>query len=792
MRRNKRPDREIYQPGRTRLNPRKADGDYLDDPGGPGDSLDPREVQCMPDCQNRCQEDMDHTGHVSHLNNPGNVHGSESSESSARRRNKRPEMQRYVPKVKLDQQGQVCPNSAGKQAEQTQTSNAGDKTPYDTTTSEQVPVSPQRKVDMKKMVVTVHAEEEKDSPRSKSETHDKQPMPKRDIHPEGNPRLHHLSSEQLGNLSDVSHDSLEWDYASVDAELGSLDLNQDNVDVVESGTQSPLSLSQVGQAGKNAVGSGPHEYSDRGQRGRRRRDGRRGRGGRDPHGADDYAPSPQERNQFFASDPKEHPQHLQQQPLPQREPQADRAQRQRRSSRPEHSHDNNGDENKNRRSVKEHDGSGSGGAGGGGQKKGSFGQDKQKGPTQNRSDESQPTPQSQRKMRQDKDQSRQRKNKQDHKRAPQGEDRQNQRYQGPESGEGRHNVKQQKKSVRQDSSGSDEVRTRTEPFEETTRKPLGVSEDKLGRENFQKRGDGTDNGGQSHGRRRQESIGDDNGKGNKRGKRGRGRGEREDRPKRELERDSGQARKDDHQRREEFSRGGLERDEVSKDVDESGQGTKDGKKMSLKVTFAQNNERLVKVHCDRRAAQDDMDTHINPGHHHPASPHGQTERGRGGRGGGIIRLPPPPQETFDRNHVAFSPNTPTNLQSAPRPMGPTQAWGQAPPQGRGRSNRGRGGTHRTLYDPNNPSKNTMSTSPQQLHFQDPYDVPRHMDSPYPPGFSPQAEYFYNYPYYDYGTESSSSPKQGDAFYSYPPQYFDSGVYADNTHEDPYYHRLVLV
>ncbi len=183
------------------------------------------------------------------------------------------------------------------------------------------------------------------------------------------------------------------------------------------------------------------------------------------------------------------------------------------------------------------------------------------------------------------------------------------------------------------------------------------------------------------------------------------------------------------------------------------------------------------------------------GHGHGGQTHGIHD-GHTAHGGGIIHLPP--------KSCIVTPSVDIHHQSHQGATG-GDPRGQPVPVPRGRGARGRG-SHRILYDPNNPNKSQPASSPQ-LQFHDPYDM---ADSPNstsgPPPFTPNlGDYYFDYQWhggtatpgyqYDmtaYGAEYSSSPQpQGDSFlYKYPAQgaYYDTGVYHDDTYRnDPGYH-----
>lgn len=137
---------------------------------------------------------------------------------------------------------------------------------------------------------------------------------------------------------------------------------------------------------------------------------------------------------------------------------------------------------------------------------------------------------------------------------------------------------------------------------------------------------------------------------------------------------------------------------------------------------------------------------------------------------------------------------PAGAMSMASPSGDHRQGSSQPMAVPGRRGRGRGrGSHRTLYDPNNPTKHTS----QPLHFHDPYEPQSSPDTP----FSPH-DASYGYPMMG-GPHMGPlySPLTGDQYqeytvtgsphgegYKHP--YHQEGVHLlDDTYtRDPYYHR----
>ena len=921
-RRSKRPDRQIYQPGRTRLNQKRPEGEGPDDPGGPNDQGTSFAQHAEGDQLDRSNEEgLNSQTSQSSLTGSG----SDTNESGSKRRHKRPEMQRYVPKVKVENQSQHQDEKHSDPSGQGQAENITQKD----TDSSQAPGSPHRKVDLNNMVITLDNEGEVNSPgRSRRGKGPELGPKKRGPRSEeggGRGQPGHVRNVSGGsdNDSEASDDSLEWDYASVDAELASLDLgSRDELNQVQNpttdepqippqGPSQPNLSHQPGPMGgrgdrQRQQGAGKQNSDGSGRR-RRNRDNRRNRNNpdQDPHRMDagmenDEEGVPHVRGGQSNPGPLDqreemNPPHVPQ-PLPQREPREAQRQRHRRGGKQQDSRqDGHGEESRMGKGF-----------------------DNQRGRNRDSESSSQSyskelhgemnTPQAQRKQRQDRDSQQQsRKGRQDSKKAQPKDDRMdsiqplmdavpeiynpqqglNIRPKGPqdlnEGRDGRQNQRgQNRKATRQDSSGSEEQRSWGDSKEDRSKRTQNRFEEKHGRDPHQKR-DGLlpnphlhqqqsphqqqhqhtnfqnqrkDGVQQQHSQHQQQSShqnprkegvqqqhpqhqqqqhnlisqkkevmpqhqqhppqqqpqgrtstrhdqggepgarGGDGKGGRRRDRRGRGKSETEDQPKKEPEKEpvpplmKGEP---SNWAEECGNDADMEEEQLPDEAKNTG---KEGKKPSLKVTFA-HNERQVKMLNNRgKPAEEPTSPVQSP--HGPVPLHGRTGQGSTG---GIIRLPTQPQQPTQKptepQHIPPSTSAGGPGLIHPPPGGSHPNWN--PPQPRGRGSRGRGGSHRTLYDPNNPNKSTpaMSSSPQQLHFHDPsYDAqkPAYAD-PYAQGaFTATSDYYYNYQaqgFHDYG-DYSSSPQQGEMHYNHQAQYFESGTYTDNAHEDPYYRRYVKV
>ena len=186
--------------------------------------------------------------------------------------------------------------------------------------------------------------------------------------------------------------------------------------------------------------------------------------------------------------------------------------------------------------------------------------------------------------------------------------------------------------------------------------------------------------------------------------------------------------------------------------------TDEEKKSGLRVTFSQNEKRTQKD--DGRSKRDrcKKNSKDTASAEEISSPDTS-------RGGGLIRLPA--KQAADTHSHANKPHSPVPVRGA---------------RGRGRGT-GRGGTHRILYDPNNPKQHLQAqqaASQQQLHFHDPCE---------PTDYSPDPYRSANTYYYE--QEYSTSPQaRGDGFYHpYHPAYCESGAaFTDDIYNrDPYYH-----
>ena len=836
--RNRRPDRQIYQPGRTRINAKKGDDDIVDDPGGPEDDLDTGQTDTYPAAdqhgdgvENEDEEVL--TSQLSQTSLSGSGGGSDTTEVKPRKRSRRPEMQRYVPKIKLEQQAEQPQSGGAPHIPSTPNTDPEDfpnacKNEGIEAELEQVPGSPQRKVDLKSnnvhMLVTVMNEELDLQTNIKHKGPGAKAVKGSQKH---SVRVRNLSEgSEPYNLSDVSHDSLEWDYAAVDTEFVATDVAEpsDAGDPWLQYSHGSLSQQRVGTEGGNADRKKKHDKRSR----------------------SDQEPLPPKDLAIDTKDTEENPvrpqrsNHSQQKgrhnqpkvqvPQPQREQRGHN--RPRRSSRQEkaENHQDQGlvdDRPKSIGRERNDDHSLSSPTGCHPWNK-NVEEERSKPQRCAQEDERNDRTSDHKKGGQDKKGSfsEERQNSRRNKQNMNNEHQTQTHRQNTKSNSKHNNLSNEQKPVqRVNRSEHSEHETPHQPNKQNTPCPgdsvnthdmsdKGSKSDKPNEEDLQHLRQGQrkvwdkQEVGKQRGKnlQRKDSGGEENERtGDSRGSRKR---DKRNKPKGEVCSSDRQGEKQEGDKVPE--RGILKEEPEHKsrpqDLEEREQlvidkahmapaGSqdrvgKDGKKLSLKVTFA-HNERQVKMLGDRDSSGERQDRVYGPSHEH-VERH-ENIRG-GGRGGGIIRLPSH-QESSAHHRQSGQTQSPSLY---PVHRSPGTGWAQSPAQGRGRG-RGRGGSHRTLYDPNNPTKSTTSGA-QPLHFHDPHDPQAYQESYQSSSFSPTDDYYYNYPtqgsvqtvqqsYYD-SSEYSSSPQQGDGmFYHYHPAYMESTACADDTYaRDPYYHR----
>ena len=263
------------------------------------------------------------------------------------------------------------------------------------------------------------------------------------------------------------------------------------------------------------------------------------------------------------------------------------------------------------------------------------------------------------------------------------------------------------------------------------------------------------------------------GKGNSQGQKGQGQ--------------KGQRGREDHNRHRNRSgdvRSPKESPKIS-DGDKKGGG--------LRVTFA-HNERQVQT----SGSHSDTDKHkqqLSPmaRHHRENVPCPNQAERSSVHAGGLLHLPASAMTSDQGQGHIHQGNLPSPV----------------PVRGRGRG-RGRA-SHRTLYDPNNPTKpRHVPQNTQQLHFHDPYDQQGSPEA-YSPHYSQADAYYqgmarppavagsyqagYEQSFQQEYTVTGSPHGQGDGYgYRYPMTYHQEGGHLpDDTYtRDPYYHRYLLV